>query len=93
MDTRLLYTRHVYSGAITHRLPYQALKRGGMSNQNLNFSRHIRIISDTAPHYAKSGTNYIIFQSAFLYGLNTLSLLQERGVNIVGKWGLVFHIF
>lgn len=62
-----------------------------MANQNLNFSSHIRIISDTALHYAKSGTNYTIcFQSACLYGLSALSHLQEQGFNIAGKWGLVF---
>lgn len=89
LNTLLLYTRQVYSGAIAHILPCQALKRGGMANQNLNFSSHISIIS--ALHYAKSGTNYTIcFQSAFLYGLSALSHLQEQGFNIAGKWGLVF---
>ncbi|KAF5190064.1 RNA-dependent RNA polymerase, partial [Thalictrum thalictroides] len=87
-----LYTRQVYSGAISHRLPCQALKRGGMTNQNLNFSSHIRILSDTALHYAKSGTNYTIcFQSAFLYAISTLAQYQEMGIEIAGKWGLVFH--
>lgn len=87
-----MYTRQVYSGAISHRLPCQALKRGGMTNQNLNFSSHIRILSDTALHYAKSGTNYTIcFQSAFLYAISTLAQYQEMGIHIEGKWGLVFH--
>lgn len=63
-----------------------------MSNQNLNFASHIRIISDTAQHYAKSGTNYTIcFQSAFLYALSALAHKQEAGKDITGKWGLVFH--
>lgn len=63
-----------------------------MTNQNLNFSSHIRILSDTALHYAKSGTNYTIcFQSAFLYAISTLAQYQEMGLRIEGKWGLVFH--
>lgn len=45
-----LFTRQVYFGVISHRLPYQALKRRGMKNQNLNFSSHIRILSGTALH-------------------------------------------
>lgn len=92
MEVLNMYTRQVYSGAISHRLPCQALKKGGMSNQNLNFSSHIRILSDTALHYAKSGTNYTIcFQSAFLYAISTLAQYQEMGTDIAGKWGLVFH--
>jgi len=92
MESLNLFTRQVYSGAISHRLPCQALKRGGMTNQNLNFSSHIRITSDTALCYAKSGTNYTIcFQSAFLYALSILAQIQEAGVDISGKWGLVFH--
>lgn len=92
LDTHNLFTRQVYSGAISHRLPCQALKRGGMANQNLNFASHIRMISNTALHYAKSGVNHTIcFQSAFLYALSTLSHLHESGTDIVGKWGLVFH--
>lgn len=68
------YTRQVYSGAMSHRLPCHALKRGGMTNQNLNIPSHIRIIFDTALHYAKSGTNNTIcFQSEFLYALSVLS--------------------
>lgn len=92
LDDLLLYTRQVYSGAISHRLPCQALKSGGMANQNLNFASHVRIISDTALHYAKSGINYTIcFQSSFLYALSALSHLQSAGTNKAGKWGLVFH--
>ncbi|KAL4125915.1 hypothetical protein QTP88_010152 [Uroleucon formosanum] len=92
LESLNLYTRQVYSGAISHRLPCQALKRGGMANQNLNFSSHLRILSDTALHYAKSGTNYTIcFQAAFLYAISTLAQYQEMGINIEGKWGLVFH--
>lgn len=74
------YTSQVYSGAISHRLPCNALKRGGMANQNLNFASHVRIISDTALHYAKGGINYTIcFQFAFLYALSYL-LSFKRGV-------------
>lgn len=58
-ETQLMYKRQVYSSAISHRFPYQGLKLGGMSNQNLNFSSHIRIISDISLHYTKSGTNYM----------------------------------
>lgn len=86
LESLEMYTRQVYSGAISHRLPCQALRRGGMTNQNLNISSHIRILSDTALHYAKSGTNYTIcFQSAFLYAISTLAQYQEMGIPIEGK--------
>jgi len=85
------YTKQVYSGSLTHRLPCPALKRGGMANQNLNHSSFHTITSDTALEYAKGGTNYTIcFQSVFLYGLSALAHYKEMGVPYPKQMGLHF---
>ncbi|AWI42881.1 RNA-dependent RNA polymerase [Formica exsecta virus 4] len=85
------YTKKVYSGAIAHRLPCPALKRGGMANQNLNHSSFFTITSDTALEYAKGGINYAIcFQSCFLYGLTVLAHYTELGIPIARSMALTF---
>lgn len=85
------YTKKVYSGAIAHRLPCPALRRGGMANQNLNHSSFYTITSDTALDYAKGGINYAIcFQSCFLYGLSVLAHYTELGIPISPNMGLLF---
>lgn len=86
------YTRQVYSGAISHRLPCPALRRGGMANYNLNHASFYKVTSDTALEYAKGGTNYTIcFQSCFLYGLAVLAHRYEICLPTPRQTGLVFY--
>ncbi|CAK1591153.1 unnamed protein product [Parnassius mnemosyne] len=66
-------TAQVYSGLLPHRLPCPAL-RGAMWNGCTTILTWLRIVSDTATHYAKQGTNFnICFQEDFLYGLSVLA--------------------
>lgn len=71
----------VYAGSISHRLPCQGLRRGGLHNTALNFNSNWIINSDTASDFAKSGSDYnLCFQSIFLHGLAMLqmkTLLKE----------------
>ncbi|AYW51538.1 L polymerase RdRp [Formica fusca virus 1] len=91
IDELQKYTKKVYSGAIAHRLPCPALRRGGMANQNLNHSSFYTITSDTALEYAKGGINYAIcFQSCFLYGLTVLAHYTELGIPISRSTALLF---
>ncbi|QPB73978.1 RdRp [Hymenopteran orino-related virus OKIAV85] len=90
-DTLKKFTRQVYSGSLTHRLPCPALKSSGMSNQNLNHPSHFTITSDTALDYAKGGINYnICFQSAFLHGLSVLAHYTEFNLPHPRQMALIF---
>ncbi|UDL13960.1 MAG: RNA dependent RNA polymerase [Xiangshan Nyami-like virus] len=90
-DTLKMYTRQIYSGSLTHRLPCPALKSSGMSNQNLNHPSHFTITSDTALEYAKGGINYTIcFQSVFLHSLSLLAHYTEQGVSYPRQMACLF---
>lgn len=66
--------RRVYSGSISHRLPCDAIRRGGLHNSVLTFNSHWNIVSDTVTDFAKSGNDYnICFQAVFLHGLAIIS--------------------
>lgn len=56
-----------YSGSVSHRLPVESLRKGGMINTMINFNSFLNIISDTALYFAKSGNDYnLCFQDIFL---------------------------
>lgn len=85
------YTRRVYSGSLSHRLPCPALRRGGLFNQNLNHSSFYTITSDTALDFARGGVNYTIcFQSCYLHALVLLSHRTELGIDTEPKMALHF---
>lgn len=91
IDELQKYTARVYSGAISHRLPCPALRRGGMANQNLNHSSFFKIVSDLALHFAKSGENYTIcFQASLLYALSFVAHMTELGIPIEKSMALLF---
>lgn len=85
------YTRRVYSGSLSHRLPCPAFRRGGLFNQNLNHSSFYTITSDTALDFARGGINYTIcFQSCYLHALVLLAHRTELNVASDAKMALHF---
>lgn len=72
------FTSTVYYGMLSHRLPCPALHRGALWNGCPKIVPWLRIVSDTATHYAKKGTNYnICFQEDVLYGLEVHGDVQR----------------
>ncbi len=65
-NTLDLFTREVYCGSITHRLPSQATKQGAITNSTFTFGSHITIISDVATDFAKKAENYTMYASKFV---------------------------
>ncbi|KAJ2954233.1 hypothetical protein O0L34_g2478 [Tuta absoluta] len=84
------YTNKVYSGLLTHRLPCPALRRGGMLNMNSTICSWLRVISDTALHYAKQSTNYnLCWQEIFLTGIARLANLYDEAQTLMPRYAII----
>lgn len=83
MDELEPYTAQVYLGMLSHILPCPALRRGAMWSGCPGILSWLRVVSDTATHYAKKGTDCnICFQEDFLYRLIICALRMVQGIQL-----------
>ncbi|DBA13183.1 TPA_asm: L polymerase [little skate bornavirus] len=79
----------ISGGTLTHRLPCANDDRTGLSGSMNLISTHARFTTDFMSNYAKSQDDYTLhFQSAFIYGMNTLSGQLHTGTLNAGTYYL-----
>lgn len=67
----------VFSGSVMHRLRDMTSSRSGMINSLVNFSSHVKIITDTAIQFAKSSFDYTLFFQVNMLAINSVLALSE----------------